>query len=87
MPSVTSNRPWMAVSWLCRHRLGLTVSGQSPVQSPGEDVGVVHHPAVRRRDHPGLQTAIRPRFAFSKSVRSVVIGWHRCSFAEVVSKR
>src|SRR5690348_2001111 len=71
MPSVTSNSPWMAVSWLCRHRLGWAVSGQSPsnvrVYASASYTTLPSAAVIT----PGSRRAIRPRFAFSKSVRSV----------------
>jgi ketosteroid isomerase-like protein len=50
MPSVTSNRPWIAASWLWRQRLGLTVSGQSASRK-AVGIGVPHDAPVRGPDH------------------------------------
>lgn len=73
MPSVTRYRPARAHSWDCRHRLGLTLSGQPPSRKavavkshtmrPSSVVMVVD-------DGP----ATKPRSAFSKSVRSAKSG-------------
>src|SRR6478736_3796772 len=71
MPSVTSNSPWMAVSWLCRHRLGWAVSGQSPSIVRGYTSASYTTLPSAAVITPGSRRAIRPRFAFSKSVRSV----------------
>src|SRR3954465_5736068 len=69
MPSVTSNSPWTAVSWLCRHKLGWTVSGQSPatvrVNASASYTTRPSAPLIT----PGSSRATRPRLAFSKSVR------------------
>ena len=79
MPAVTSNRPWIAVSWLCRHRLGFTVSGQSPVVARvNASASYTTRPSAALIT-PGSSRAISPRFAFSKSVLSATSAGIRSS--------
>src|SRR5664279_5180960 len=73
MPSVTRNSPCLAQSWACRHRLGLTVSGQWASRYEYASRSHTTLPLESVMMH-GSRASTSPRSALSKSVRSL---WSR----------
>src|SRR5512135_490226 len=70
MPSVTSYRPCLAVSCACRHKLGFTVSGQSPSRKLHESMSHTTRPSAVLTTI-GSSVPTKPRSALTKSLRSL----------------
>src|SRR5271163_1564747 len=69
MPATTSYRPCLAVSLHCRHRLGSTDGGASPVRNEYRSLSHTTRPSSALTTH-GVSAAMKPRSASAKSAVS-----------------